>query len=230
MKMDRLCDQALAGARLARQQDRAVGPGDGLDHLEDFQHRLAAADDVRELMRQTKRSLQQHVLLTQLPVLDLLPDFHLEQVDVERLAQVVARAESHRFDRCFRGCERGDHDPQNVLVDLFRGTQHIDAAQIRHLDVGDQQIDRLTLQRIDCRTAVVRQHDLVAFPPQDNRQQFAHRSLIVDHENARRSADGRRRGRFTDVGCAHLVTTSRTGRLTETVVPVPCRELTWISP
>ena len=87
-----LRDQPLAGARLAGQQNRAVGARDGLDHLEDVEHRLAAADDVRELVRQAERPLQQHVLLPQLAVLDLLADLHLEQIDVERLAQVVARA------------------------------------------------------------------------------------------------------------------------------------------
>ena len=63
VEMDGLRDQALAGARLAGQQDGAVGARDGLDHLEDVEHRLAAADDVRELVRQAERALQQHVLL-----------------------------------------------------------------------------------------------------------------------------------------------------------------------
>ena len=92
MEMDRLRDEPLAGARLAGQQNRAVGARDGLDHLEHVEHRLAAADDVRELVREAERPLQQHVLLPELPVLDLLAHFHLEQIDVERLAQVIAGA------------------------------------------------------------------------------------------------------------------------------------------
>ena len=92
---------ALAGARFAGQQDRAVGARDGLDHLEDVEHGLAAADDVRELVREAERALQQHVLLPQLAALDLLAHFHLQQIDVERLAQIVAGAEPHRFDRGF---------------------------------------------------------------------------------------------------------------------------------
>ena len=57
VEMDRLRDQPLAGARLAGQQNRAVGPRHRLDHLEDGEHRLAAADDVRELVRQAERPL-----------------------------------------------------------------------------------------------------------------------------------------------------------------------------
>src|SRR5947209_12780183 len=40
---------------------------------------------------ETQRPLQQHVLLPQLPVLDLFAHLHLQQIDVKRLAQVVAR-------------------------------------------------------------------------------------------------------------------------------------------
>ena len=91
-------DQLLAGARLAGQQDRAGGPRDRLDQLEHGEHRVAAADDVRELVRQAERPLEQHVLLPQLALLELLAHLHLQLVDVERLAQVVAGAEPHRLD------------------------------------------------------------------------------------------------------------------------------------
>ena len=230
VEVDGLRDQALAGARLAGQQDRAVGARDRLDHLEDVEHRLASADDVRELVRQAERPLEQDVLLAELPVLDLLAHLHLEQVDVERLAQVVAGAEPHRFDRRLGRGERRDHDAEDVLVDLLRGAQHVDAAQVGHLDVGDQQVDRLALQRVDGGAAVLGEQHLVAFAAQHDRQQLPHRSLIVDDEDARRTAGrGGRRG-VLGVGRAHVVTTARAGRLTETVVPAPGRELTWISP
>ena len=48
---------------------------------------------------EAERSLQQHVLLPKLAVLDLLANLHLQQIDVERLAQIVAGAETHRLDR-----------------------------------------------------------------------------------------------------------------------------------
>src|SRR5947208_2712181 len=73
MEMDRLRDEPLAGAGLAGEEDGAVGAADGFDHLEHGEHPLAAPDDVRELVRQAERALQQQVLLPELPVLDLLP-------------------------------------------------------------------------------------------------------------------------------------------------------------
>ena len=52
VEVDRPRDQFLAGARLPGQQDGAVGAGDRLDHPEHREHRLAAADDVGELVRE----------------------------------------------------------------------------------------------------------------------------------------------------------------------------------
>ena len=77
--------------------------GDTSRSSEDAEHRLAAADDVRELVRQPQRALEQDVLLLQLAVLDLrrAPSC-LQEIDVERLAQVVAGAEPHRLDRASR--------------------------------------------------------------------------------------------------------------------------------
>ena len=44
-------------------------------------------------------------------------------------------------------------------------------------------IDRFALEELDRRVPVVGQQDVVAFAPQHDRQQFAHRQLIVDDEN-----------------------------------------------
>ena len=225
MEMDGLRDQTLASARFAGQQNRAVRAGDGLDHLEDLEHRFASADHVRKLVREAERPLQQHVLLPQLAVLDLLAHFHLEQIDVERLAQVVARAETHRFDGGVGRRERRDHDAEDVLIDLLRGAQHVDAAQIGHLDVRDQQIDRLALEQIDRRAAVVGEQHFVAFAPQHDREELPHRPLIVHDENARRPAVGGRGDRLG--GRAHDTTAAvRAGSRTDTVVPAPGCELT----
>jgi len=87
---------------------------------------------------------------------------------------------------------------------------------------------RLALEQIDRRAAVLRQQHFVAFAPQHDRQQLSHRSLIVDDEDARRALVGDRFGGL-DSG-AHWATAARAGKRTETVVPCPAFELTWISP
>jgi hypothetical protein len=205
-----------------------IGLSRGLDHLEDREHRLAAADDVRELVGEAERPLQQQVFLPQLAVLDLLPHLHLEQVDVERLAQIIAGAEAHRFDRGLGRGEGGDHDAEDVLVDLLRGTQDVDAAEIGHLDVRDQDVDRLAPEQIDRGAAVLGQQHFVALAPQHDLQHLAHRALIVDDQDPRRAPIGGGRGRLGDG--VHDATPARAGRRTATVVPAPGCELTWISP
>ena len=223
--MNRLRDEPLAGARLAGQENRAVGSSHRLDHLEDVEHRRAAADDVRELVREAERPLEQDVLLLELTVVDLLANLHLQQVDVERLAQVVARAQPHRLDGRVRGGKGGDHDAEDVLIDALRGAKHVHAAQVGHLDVRDQQVDRLPLDQGDRLAAVLGEEHVVALPLQDDRQQLAHRPLVVGDEDARSAALGRDLRRL-GIGLIHVVTSARAGRRTETAVPSPGRELT----
>ncbi len=228
VEMNRLRDQTFARTRLAREQDRAVGSRHGLDHLEHLQHRLAAPDDVRELVRQSERPLQQDVLLPKLAVLDLLANLHLQQIDVEGLAQIVAGAEPHRLDGGVGRRERGDHDAEDVLVDALRGAQHLDAAEVRHLDIGNQQVDRFAFERVDGSTSALGEQHLVSLAPQHDREQLAHRPLIVHHQDAWRTAIGRSRRRFGS--CGHVSAVARAGSRTDTVVPTPGCELTWISP
>ena len=227
--MDRLCDKPLSGPRFSRQENRAVGPRDGLDHLEHVEHRFASADDVGELVRQPERPLEQHVFLPEVPALDLLADLHLEQVDLERLAQIVAGAQPHCLDRRLGRRKGRDHDAQDVRIDALGGAQDLDAAHVSHLDVGDQQIDAFPLQNRDRGGAGLGEQDVVPLAFQNDREQLAHRSLVVDDEDPRQASAGRR-GRRCRFARVHALTVDRTGRRTETVVPPPLRELTWISP
>ena len=84
-----------------------------------------------ELMRAAERALQQHVLLAELALLERVAHLDLQLVDVERLAEVIVRAQAHRLDR---GVGRGkcrDHDAEDVRIDALRGAKHVDAASCR---------------------------------------------------------------------------------------------------
>ena len=113
---------------------------------------------------------------------------------------------------------------------LLGGAQHLDAAHVGHLDVGDQQVHRLALEQVDGRAAVFGEQHFVAFAPQHDRQQLPHRSLIVDDEDARRALIGGDRLGGLDGG-AHVAPPPRApAGARDTVVPCPACELTWISP
>jgi hypothetical protein len=176
-------------------------------------------------VRHPQRPFQEHVLLPEPAVLDLLAHLHLEQIDVEGFAEIVARAQAHRFDCGVSRCERRDHDAEDVLIDSLGGPQYLDAAQVRHFDVRNQDVDRLVLECVDGRSTAVGQKHLIPLPAQDYSQQLSHRALIVDHEDPRGTAIavgvGRRHG--VPTGCS-------AGNRTDTVVPLPGCELTRISP
>ncbi len=173
--------------------------------------------------------LQQDVLLPKLAVLDFLANLHLQQIDVERLAQIVAGAEPHRFDCGVGRRKRGDHDPEDVLVDALRGAQHLDTAQVRHLDVGNQQIDRLRA-RASPPPRVPLSASSTSYP--SRRSTIASSSRIDRSSSTTRMRGGRRSVAVgaVSVTVRHVSAVARAGSRTDTVVPAPGCELTWISP
>ena len=78
--------------------------------------------------------------------LEVLPDLQPQLVHAERLREVVDRAEPHRLDRGVGGRERRHHERDDVAVEVLGRAQDLDAADVGHPDVGQQQIDRLALQ------------------------------------------------------------------------------------
>ena len=183
--MDRARHPFLAGSRLAGHENGAVGARDLLDQLEDGEHLVAAADDVRELMGTAERPFEQHVLLPELALLESVAHLHLQLVDVERLAQVIVRPKAHRLDRGIRRRERCNHDAKDVGVEALRASKHVDASHVGHLDVGDEQIEPAALEAIDRRAPVFGQRHVIPLAAQDDRQQLAHRSLVVHDKELR---------------------------------------------
>ena len=70
-------------------------------------------------------------------------------------------------------------------IDPLGLAQHVDAAHLGHPDVGDQHVDPLALQRLDRHLAVGGEQHVVAVAPQHDRQQLAHRPLVVHDQHAR---------------------------------------------
>jgi hypothetical protein len=62
-----------------------------------------------------------------------------------------------------------------------------------HLDVGDEQVESPALHRVHRRAPVFRHRDVISFTAQHDRQQLAHRPLIVDNEHSCGCGAGLRR-------------------------------------
>ena len=235
VEVDGARHQLLARARLAGDQDRAGGGGDGLDEPEDRRHHLAAADDVAELVHGAERPLEQQVLLlqlpallAQLPLLERLAD-HLDDGRGElraALLDVVRRAQPQGLDRGLLRGVGGDHDPEDVGVELLGGAQHLDAAHVGHADVGDEQVDPAGLEQPDGVAPVLGEHDVEPLPLQAVGQQLPDRGLVVDEEDLRR---GRRHVRHRAsltraAGSWQLAAGSRSARHDSSPVPQGSRD------
>ena len=139
-----------------------------------------------------KRALEQDVLPLEVLALELLPHAQPQLVGgARRLVDVVGRAEAQGFDRRVRRGERRHDDADDLGVDVLGFPQHIDAAHLRHPDVGDEDVHALLLQELDRAHPVVGHHHLVAVALEHDRQQLSHRALVVDDQHARgRRGDG----------------------------------------
>ena len=115
-------DQLLAGAGLAGDQRRALGLRDQAGGAHRLLHQAAAADDAVVVEVLVALGEQVAVLAAQALVLDRPLDHHHQLVDLERLLQVVERAELHRRQRALDGGVRRHHQDLRPLALRHRST------------------------------------------------------------------------------------------------------------
>jgi len=187
-------------------QHRAAGRGNRLHQLEDRQHRLARADDVRELVRGLQRPLHQDVFLLQPLAVELLADAERQFVaQVRRLLDIVGRAETQRLQHRLLRAVRRHHDDAEGGVQALRLAQQIDAGDLRHPDVGDDQVEASFSQRVERRPAVIRGRYVISLTAKCEGQHLPHRRLIVhdEHPGGRCRRHDRGRRRIPHLFCHH---------------------------
>ncbi len=113
-------------------------------------------------------------------------DLDQNLIVVKRLGHVMKRARAHRIHRALDGPERGDEQDGSVAVDLAQALNQFDAFHFRHHEIGDRQVKRRGSMLLDRRFAVVRDVDRISFLAQQVDEQLAHRSIVVDDQDARR--------------------------------------------
>ena len=142
--VDRLGGQVLAGAGLAGQQH---GGGRARGHARqqrlDLLHRRETADDRVEAVLLPLAAAQRPHFAPQLAGLERLLDEQRHFVEVERLVDVVVRAELHRLDGVLDRREGGHQDDQRLGRLLLDSAQHGQAVAVGQLEVEQHQIDAL---------------------------------------------------------------------------------------
>ena len=197
-------------------------------------------------LRRVHRPLEQDVLLLQALALELLADAEAQDLGVERLLDVVVDAELRDASTAV------SVEPNAVIMIaitdgsmLLRCAQHLDAVDLRHPDVGDQEVERLAASSSSIAAcAVLGDEHVVPVALQQDRQHLAHRALVVDDEDARGLADGWRPRSVVTVPAMSGVPPRSVGdrplvrgvgcrmrqRDLARCVPSPCCDVTWTSP
>ena len=181
--MDGAGDELLAGAALARDEHGGQAVGGLPDGLEDLEHLAAPADEVVEAPLAAELPLERLVLVPEALALQRVREDELDLVHLERLGDVVVRAELHRLHRRLGGRERGDDHHDGLGRVLLRRPEHREAVHLPHPEVGDDQVEHLTREGLDRLRAALADRDVVALLLQHDREEVAHAALVVHHED-----------------------------------------------
>jgi hypothetical protein len=154
----------LAGTRLALDQHRRVGQGDVVDQLEDVVHPRALAEHVGEAVL----ALEPLTKLGQLglggPLLQGTLHDEAQVLRVGRLGEEVVGPHLHRLHGLFDAAVAGRDDDgggQPPLLNLF---DELHPADVRHLEVRDDDAERALFERLQGLGAVGHRVDLDVQP------------------------------------------------------------------
>ena len=134
--------QFFTGAALAVDQHRAGRGSDSADRLLELLHGAAGADDVVERVARGGVAAQREILLAEsnFSSARLIASL-ISSTRPGTLANVVGGASRfHGFHGSLVVIDRGDQDDGGVGRHVVRVPQHFDAVDVRHLDVGDDDV------------------------------------------------------------------------------------------
>ncbi len=135
--VNRLGDQLLAGAGLARNQDRGQRGGRLLDDAVDGANAGAVADDAAEGARFTQLAAQVPHFPQCVLALDRLPEQDVEPLRIDRFVQVIVGPFLDRLDRGLDGALGRQEDEGDVRQLIFECPQQLHAAGTRHDEIAD---------------------------------------------------------------------------------------------
>ncbi len=129
------------------------------------------------------------ISLSEHPALHRLADGAADGGDVERLVDVVARAQPQRLPDRVRRLKRRDHDRLDVRPHEPQPLQHFDARHARHADVQDRHVNVVLLRQFNRRRPVLGHQQIVIVL--ENHPQRHPRPFLVVHDQQRAAPFGR---------------------------------------
>ena len=184
MLVDAARDEFLARAAFAGDEYGSIARGDLADRLQDFLHRFGAADDaflVVGRIDERARGLRggREVAARGEGLVDERDELRL----VERLHDVVVRAELHRLDRGLRGAKGGHQDHHRLRLGAAEHLQRFDTGHAAHAVIEQDYVGLFALGRDDAGFATVRFDDRMAEASQSAAERVAEVLVIVDDED-----------------------------------------------
>src|SRR5208283_1242595 len=160
--------QLFTSAAFAMDQYGAGGGSDGANGLLEFFHRGTVADDVVERIVRGGVAAQGKILLAESEFLENTADGELDFVDqAGALANVVGRSTGfHGFHGGFVVVDSGDEDYRRVGRNAMGVAEDLDAIDVGHLDVGDDDVIKSAINFAFCGLARLNRLDTVAFTAQ----------------------------------------------------------------
>jgi len=149
--MDGSGNQLFSGAAFTGYQDRGIGGGHLFNHGDDFLDFWAAADELvgcdfflADLV------LQVSVLLLLLHVRQGLMYHRPEFVGCKGFGEIIIGPHLHHLHcRSYAGIS-GDDDDMGIRIGFFNSVKQFHAPQAAHLEVGDNDMERLIRHHFQC--------------------------------------------------------------------------------
>ena len=199
--MDGLGDEFLSRARLALDEHRGVGRCDPLEPLDEPEHLGARAHHSLEAEFLIEPPVEFEVLPPQPRALGRLLDGGPKMSEIERLLQVVEGALLHRRHGRRNRAVAGDDDHLRLGGGLLGPGQDLQAADVGHHQIGDDDVERLLLDPAGALAAAPHHRHVVPQP----RQPLPHRprvdDVVVHDEHPHRRGARRWAGIFRGNDC-----------------------------
>ena len=112
--------------------------------------------------------------------------------DLDRLGEVVVRAVLQRVDRGFGRRVARDHDEDRVGSELLSLLEQLDAAELAHADVGDDDIEVAPPQQLQRIVRGGGGHEVQAVVAQGGAVGLGDARLVVDEQDRRHAAQDSR--------------------------------------
>ena len=177
-------DQLLTGAAPAGDEDGGVGGRDLLEHVEDLLHLLRGADDALKAVALVNLKIELDVVADEGLLLRGLLELGAEDVEIDRLVEIVVRALVECLEGGLVRRIAGHHDDLGVRIPAPGMADDVDAAEVAHDEVGDDHVVVVFVDGFRALLPAEGERAPVAGALQRFARGFGVRTIVVDDQDA----------------------------------------------